>query len=95
MCVANAFEGSGTELFLGFSMKKPGVIGGLRMVELVSEHAEVDHNYLSETSKRACSQAFRGHTHTYYHMTAINSPPKISQGNEAAENNLLGESPSK
>lgn len=42
--VVNAFEGSGTELFLGFSMPKPGLIGDLRMVELVSERAEVDHN---------------------------------------------------
>lgn len=60
MPVANAFESSGTEQFLGFSMQKPGLIGGLRMVELVSERAEVDHNYLSESSKRACWQAFRG-----------------------------------
>ena len=45
MCVANAFESNRTELFLGFSMQKPGLIGGLkRMVELVSENAEVDHN---------------------------------------------------
>ena len=60
MRVANAFESSSTALFLGFSMQKPGLIGGLRMIELVSERAEVDHNYLSETSKRACLQAFRG-----------------------------------
>ena len=47
MCVANAFESNGTELFLGFSMQKPGLIGliGL-MVELVRENAEVDHNEL-------------------------------------------------
>ena len=49
MRVANAFESSSTELVLGFSLQKPGLIGGLRMVELVSGHAEVDHNYLSET----------------------------------------------
>ena len=60
MRVVNAFEGNGAELFLGFSMQKPGLIGGLRLVELVSEHAEVDHNYLSETSKRACLLAYRG-----------------------------------
>ena len=58
--VANAFESSSTELLLGFSMQKPGLTGVLRMVKLVSEHAKVDHNYLSESSKRACSQAFRG-----------------------------------
>ena len=60
MHVANAFESSSTELVLGFSLQKPGLIGGLRMVELVSGHAEVDHNYLSETCKRACSLAYRG-----------------------------------
>ena len=60
MRVANAFESSGAELFLGFSMQKPGLIGDLRMVELVGGHAEVDHNYLSETSKRACLLAYRG-----------------------------------
>ena len=49
MRVANAFESSSTELVLGFSLQKPGLIGSLRMVELVSGHAEVDHNYLSET----------------------------------------------
>ena len=62
MRVVNAFESRGTEQFLGFPMQKPGLDNsGLRMVKLVSERAEGDHNYLSETSiKRACSQAFRG-----------------------------------
>ena len=70
MPVANAFDSSSTEQFWGFSMQKPGLIGGLRMVKLVSECAEVEHNYLSETSKRACSQAFRGCPYYTYHMTS-------------------------
>ena len=86
MCVANAFESSSTELFLGLSMQKPGLIGGLRMFELVSENAEVDHNiyyYLSETSKRACSQAFRGCPYWLPHdqsIPIVKSPPKITRG---------------
>ena len=71
MHVANAFESSGTEQFLGFSMQKPGLIGGLRMVELVSEHAEVssDHNFCQRLL-RGLARRHLGDAHTDYHMTS-------------------------
>ena len=74
MCVANAFESSSTELFLGLSMQKPGLIGGLRMFELVSENAEVDHSInfiiICQRLLRGLARRHLGDAHTDYHMTS-------------------------
>ena len=51
-------------------MQKPGLIGGLRMVELVSEHAEVDHNIICQRLLRGLARRHLGNAHTDYHMTS-------------------------